>query len=134
MSAKHAVVYVIDDDASVRHALARLVQSLGLDVRTFPSADSFLAAGCAAEHACVVADVRMPGMSGLQLQRELRKSGSQLRIVFVTAQDIEETRIEAIRAGGAAYLVKPVDDLALLDAVQWALSLSEEESRGTASG
>jgi len=126
--AQPTTVYVIDDDASVRDALARLLTSAGLRACTFPSADAFLQAGCPAENACVVADVCMQGMSGLQLQHELRKAGSSLRVVFVTAQDREETRAEAVRTGGAAFLVKPVDDQALLDAIQWALALSDEQS------
>ena len=75
----------------------------------------------------------MPGMSGLQLQRELKKAGSPLRLIFVTAQDTEETRAEAVRAGGAAFLVKPVDDQALLDAIRWAIALCHDRSEGTSS-
>jgi FixJ family two-component response regulator len=131
---KQATIYVIDDDPPVRHALKRLLRSLGFAVRAFPDAEAFLTAGCPPEDACVVADVRMQGMSGLDLQRELNKAGSPLRFVFLTAQDTEETRTEAIRAGGAAFFVKPVDDQALFDAIQWALTLSHETSEGTALG
>jgi FixJ family two-component response regulator len=129
MRTKQATVYVIDDDESVRHALARLLRSAGLEVRTFPGADAFLNAKCPHENACVVADVRMQGMSGLQLQRELKKAGSPLRFIFVTAQDTDETRAEAIRAGGTAFFVKPVDDQALLDAIRWTLTLSDDRSK-----
>lgn len=130
MRTKQATVYVIDDDQAVRHALERLLRSAGLEARTFASADAFLKAGCPAENACVVADVRMQGMSGLALQRELRKAGSPLHIIFVTAQDTEETRAEAARAGAVALFVKPVDDQALLDAIHWALSLSDDRTSG----
>ncbi len=123
MTAKQATVYVVEDDASVRRALERLLRSAGLGVRGFGSAAEFLQAGCRAENACVVADVRMQGMSGLQLQRQLKQEGSPLHFIFVTAQDTEETRAAAIRAGGAALFVKPVDDQALLDAIHWTLSL-----------
>jgi len=126
MDDKLPTVFVIDDDRAVRHALERLLRSAGFKARTFASADAFLKAGCPAENACVVADVRMQGMSGLALQRELRKAGSPLPIIFVTAQDTEETRTEAVRAGAVALFVKPVDDQALLDAIHWALSLSHD--------
>jgi two-component system, LuxR family, response regulator FixJ len=134
MQAKRETVYVIDDDDSVRHALARLLKSAGLEVRTFNSANAFLKAGCRPENACVVADVRMEGMSGIQLQRELRKAGSPLRFIFVTAHDTEETRAEAIQAGGAAFFLKPVDDQALLDAIQWTLHLGKGRSKHATSG
>jgi two-component system response regulator FixJ len=130
MAEKSPTIFVIDDDASVRWALERFLRSAGLEVCALASAAAFLKAGCRAENACVVADVRMQGMSGLQLQRELKKAGSPFHFIFVTAQDTEETRAEAIRAGGAALFVKPVDDQALLDAIRWALSLSDGESEG----
>jgi two-component system, LuxR family, response regulator FixJ len=121
---------VIDDDDAVRHALARLLRSVGLAVRTFNSPNAFLQAGCQPENACVVADVRMEDMSGLQLQHELKRAGSPLRFIFVTAQDTQETRVEAIQAGGAALFHKPVDDQALLDAIQWTLALRGDRSEG----
>jgi FixJ family two-component response regulator len=125
--AKQATVYVIDDDRAVRHALERLLMSVGFEVRTFARADAFLKAGCPAENACVVADLRLQGMSGLALQRELRRTRSPLHLIFVTAQDTEETRTQAVRAGAVALFVKPVDDQALLDAIRWALSLSDDQ-------
>lgn len=128
MGGKQATVYVIDDDASVCHALARLLRSAGLEAETFASADAFLKAQCPPENACIVADVCMEGMSGVQLQRELKKAGSPLRVIFVTAQDTKETRAEAIRAGGAAFFAKPVDDQALVDAIQWVITSSHERS------
>ena len=130
MQAKQPTVYVIDDDDSVRRALARLLMSAGLEVRTFDSANAFLQAGCPPQNACVVADVRMEGMSGLELQHELKKAGSPLRFIFVTAQDTQETRTEAIQAGSTAFFLKPVDDQALLDAVQWTLTLGDDRSEG----
>lgn len=134
MTDKQATVYVIEDDASVRRALERLLKSAGLMVRTFASAAAFLQARCPTENTCVVADVCMHGMSGIQLQRELQHAGSSHHIIFVTAQDTEETRSEAIQAGGAALFVKPVDDQALLDAIHWTLSLRSEQPGGKAPG
>jgi FixJ family two-component response regulator len=122
MPAERATVYVIDDDDSVRRALARLLKSAGFTVCTFASARAFLEADCPPENCCVVADVRMDGMSGLQLQHELTKAGSPLHVILITAHDTEETRIEAIEAGAAALFFKPVDDQALLDAIQWTLA------------
>ncbi|MHB0955320.1 MAG: response regulator transcription factor [Pirellulaceae bacterium] len=118
MQGPPATVYVIDDDPSVRAALARLLRSAGLNASTFASAEAFLNANLPTENACAIADVRMPGMSGLQLQHELTKAGSPLRLVFVTAQDLEETRGEAVRSGCVAFLIKPVDDLVLLEAIE----------------
>ena len=125
-TSKQGMVYVIEDDASVRRALERLLKSANLAVRTFTSAAAFLQAECPRENACVVADVCMQGMSGLQLQRELQRAGSPHHFIFVTAQDTDETRAEAIQAGGAALFVKPVDDQALLDAIHWALRLRDD--------
>jgi FixJ family two-component response regulator len=130
MPAERATVYVIDDDDSVRRALARLLKSAGLNVRTFASASAFLETDCCPENACVVADVRMDGMSGLQLQHELTQAGSPLHLILLTAQDTEETRIEAIHAGASALFIKPVDDQALLDAIQWTLTRSNDRSPG----
>lgn len=127
---KQATVYVIDEDPPARHALKRLLRSTGFAVCAFPDADAFLRAGCPPENACVVADVGRQAMSGLELQRQLKKAGSPLHFVFLAAQDMEETRAEAIRAGGAAFFVKPVDDQALFDAIQWALTLRREQSEG----
>jgi FixJ family two-component response regulator len=122
MWTQQPIVYVIDDDAPVREALARLLQSAGLRAYTFASAETFLTARCPTHNACVVADVRMPGMSGLELQRELVSTNSPLRVIFVTAQDIGATRVEALRQGCVAFLVKPVDDLVLLEAIDRALT------------
>jgi len=134
MTDKQATVYVIEDDASVRRALERLLKSAGLAVHTFASAATFLQARCPTENTCIVADVCMHGMSGIQLQRELQNAGSSHHIIFVTAQDTEGTRLEAIQAGGAALFVKPVDDQALLDAIHWTLSLRCEQPGGKGSG
>jgi len=131
MRADQATVYVIDDDDSARRALERLLRCAGLEVLTFSSADAFLKVGCRTENACVVADVRMQGMSGVQLQRAMRKAGSPVRFVFLAAQDADETRDDAVRAGGAALFVKPVDDQALLDAIRWTIALSHDRSDGS---
>ena len=134
MQARQATVYVIDDDDAVCQALARLLRSAGLKVRTFNAASAFLKARCRPENACVVADVCMAGMSGFELQRELKKAGSPLRFIFVTAQDTNEAHHGALQAGGVPLFLKPVDDQALLDAVRLTLSLRDDRSKGAPSG
>lgn len=122
MSCPLPTVYIVDDDYSVRSALTRLVRSAGMEAREFGSAADILSAQLLCENACIILDVRMRDMNGLQLQKALKGKGVRLPIIFVTAYDTDETRGEAKRAGAAGYFRKPVDDQALLDAVQWAVS------------
>jgi len=119
---KLSTVYVIDDDLSVRSALKRLLRVCGLQVRAFESVEAFLAHPPAAKNSCVVADIRLPGIDGLQLPALLAGMDLEIPVIFLTAQDTEETRGAARRAGAAGYFRKPVDDQALLDAIEWALS------------
>lgn len=116
-----SVVYIVDDDRSVRTALERLLISAGVRVRSYSSSRDFLEARCVRDGDCVVADVKMHGATGIELQRQLRASGSRAAFIFVTAHDTEEVREEAKRAGAFAYFRKPVDDQALLDAIEWAI-------------
>lgn len=116
------IVYIIDDDASVRTALERLLISAGIRARTFNGADEFLKAGTPPNQSCVITDVKMHGMSGLELQRRVRDAGSRASFIFVTAYDTDEVRAQAKKDGAAAYFRKPVDDQALTDAIGWALS------------
>jgi FixJ family two-component response regulator len=122
MSSTSSLVYVVDDDESVRRALQRLLHSAGLRARTFPSATEFLDSGSREEDACLIADIRMPGLGGLDLQRELLAEGSTIPVIFITAFDTQETRKRARALGAVGYFRKPVDDQALLDAIRWALS------------
>lgn len=121
-------VYIIDDDASVRTALGRLLVSAGIPSRSFGSAADFLKANPPPDGACVVTDVRMPGMTGLELHEALHRAGSRLAVIFVTAYDTDEARAQAKKAGAVAYFRKPVDDQALLDAIHWALSREEGDA------
>jgi FixJ family two-component response regulator len=114
-------ISVIDDDESVRRALRRLIRSAGFDVETFRSAEDFLASGEGYAPACLILDVRMPGMSGLELQRRLATSGRHIPIVFITAHEDEPARRATLDAGAVGFLQKPFDDLALLEAVAKAL-------------
>lgn len=118
-------IYIIDDDASVRTALERLLISAGIRARTFAGAREFLDAGRPPGPACVITDVKMHGMTGLDLHRHLAAAGERVHFIFVTAYDTPEARREAREAGAIAYFRKPVDDQALIDAIHWALSREE---------
>jgi FixJ family two-component response regulator len=115
------LVYIVDDDWSVRHALGRLLRSAGLPNEAFGSVEDFLADVGRTENACVVADLRMSGTSALALPAILRRRGSEMPVIILTAQDSGRTRTAAKEAGVAAYFHKPVDDQALLDAIAWVL-------------
>ena len=114
-------VFVVDDDASARNGFARLLRAAGHSVRTFASANEFLEAVGSETSGCLVLDVRMPGMSGEELQAELQARGVKLPIIVVTADDDPEIRRMAQRMGATGLFRKPIDGTALLDAVTWAL-------------
>ena len=114
-------VYIIDDDESVSRALNRLLRSAGFDTRTFATVKAFTDSEFESADGCVLADVRMPGGSGLDLPERLHRLGRELPVIFLTAQDTETTRAAARRAGAAGFFHKPVDDQALIDAIEWAL-------------
>jgi FixJ family two-component response regulator len=117
-----AIVYIVDDDASVRKSLMRLMVSEKLEARSFASANEFLDSGFRDEHACLIADVKMPVLTGLELQQKLLARGYELPIIFITGYDTEQTREQAKRSGALGYFCKPIDDQALLDTINWALS------------
>jgi RNA polymerase sigma factor (sigma-70 family) len=114
-------VFVVDDDASTRRALARLIGSVGLTAELFPSAAAFLDRPRTAGPACVVLDLRMPGASGLVLQEQLARSGVELPIVFLTGHADVPTSVQAMKAGAVDLLEKPFRAQELLDAIQRAL-------------
>jgi FixJ family two-component response regulator len=124
-STSQPAVYIIDDDASVRIALERLLISTGIRARTFASAHDFLKADVPLDGTCVITDVKMQGMTGLELHQKLRADGVRVAFIFVTAYDTDDARAQAKKAGAVAYFRKPVDDQALIDAIEWALSKSE---------
>ena len=115
------ITYIIDDDASVRVALERLLIAAGQSVRAFPSAQAFLASGVSADGACLIVDVMMHGLSGLDLCEKLQADGVHAGFIVVTAHDTPEARRKAREAGALAYFRKPVDAQALIDAIEWAL-------------
>ena len=122
MSPDRSIIFIIDDDTSVRRALGRVMTLAGLEWEAYESAEAFLAAERTCGSGCIVADITMPGMTGLDLKNRLNATTDHLPLVFLTANDSEETRAAARTAGAAAYFRKPVDIQALLDAVRWALS------------
>jgi FixJ family two-component response regulator len=123
-----AVVYVVDDDAGVRDALGSLLRSCGLTVVAFDSAEAFLAPAAAHALACVVLDVRMAGMSGLELQRKLSNQRPGLPIVFLTGHGDIPMAVQAIKGGAVQFLTKPVQDDTLLNALRQALRAATSQS------
>ena len=121
------VIAVIDDDASVRRALQRLLQSAGFTVETFATAREFLEADSWAQTGCLVLDVHLPGMSGYQLQEHLAASGVVIPIVFITAYDDASTRERVERSGAVGYLRKPFDQETLIEAIRRAIGQDASE-------
>ncbi len=111
-------IYLIDDDASVRKALRRFLNSLGLQVDIFASAEDFLERVSSDATGCLILDVRMPGLSGLELQDRLVAAHSRLSLIFITAFANPQDRKRVIQAGAIAYLTKPIDDKILMGALQ----------------
>jgi DNA-binding NtrC family response regulator len=122
MSDTGALVYVVDDDESARKGLARLIRSAGLTVKTFASAEELLAAPRPPIPSCLVLDVNLPGLSGLDLQQELAKSGHQVPIIFLTGHGDIPMTVRALKAGAANFLTKPFDGEELLQAIQQCIS------------
>jgi FixJ family two-component response regulator len=116
-----ADVYIVDDDESVREALSSLARSVGLRVQTFASAQEFLSHARSDAPACLVLDVRMPGLSGLELQRMLVEAGQALPIIFITGHGDIPMTVRAMKAGAAEFLPKPFNDQDLLNAIAQAL-------------
>ena len=115
------VVAIVDDDAAVRVALEGLLRSAGLSARAFDSAETFIESGQQFQTGCLIADIRMPGMSGLELQGKLNAENCRIPIVFITAHGDAQMRMQALRAGAVEFLSKPFNDEALLETVRAAL-------------
>jgi FixJ family two-component response regulator len=118
---KAKMVAVVEDDESYRAAVQRLLKSAGVPVRSFASAEDFLKSGQQQETGCLIADIQMPGMSGLDLQAKLNAEHCPIPIIFITAHGDEEMRLQAMRAGAVKFLAKPFDGAILLDSVRVAL-------------
>jgi FixJ family two-component response regulator len=118
---KTNLVAIVDDDDLMRGALQGMLKSVGLQSQAFASAEEFLTSGQQSQTACLIADVRMPGMSGLELQAELKDEQRRIPTIFITAHGDEKMRMRALRAGAVEFLAKPFDDEALLARVRAAL-------------
>lgn len=127
-----ATVFIVDDDIRVAKSLRWLVKSVGLKAEIFASASEFLTRYVDDRPGCLVVDVRMPAMSGLGLQEQLKIRGAGLPIIFVTGHGTVETAVRALQNGAIDFLEKPFDDQRMLDLVQRAITLDEEQRRRTA--
>jgi FixJ family two-component response regulator len=119
------LIAIVDDDESVLRSLQDLIESDGLTALCFGSSEQFLDSGARYEAACLIADIRMPGMSGLELHAKLKAERCRIPIIFITAHGDAEMRIRAIRDGAVEFLSKPFDDAVLLEVVHSALERSE---------
>ena len=115
------MVAIVDDDDLMRSALQGLLKSAGLPTQAFASAEEFLKSGQQHQVGCLVADIRMPGMSGLELQAKLNADHCRIPTIFITAHGDEKMRMQALRAGAVEFMAKPFDDEALLESVRAAL-------------
>jgi FixJ family two-component response regulator len=126
MTAAEAMVYVVDDDQAVRVALTDLLESVGLNVETFPSGQDFLKAQRADIPSCLILDVRLPGVSGLDFQRELTAANIEIPIIFITGHGDIPMTVQAMKAGAVDFLTKPFRDQELLDAIHKAVDRDRE--------
>lgn len=117
------LVAVVDDDESIRESLPDLLGEFGVDARVFPSAEEFLVSDSLGQTKCLVLDIAMPGMTGFDLQQELKVRGQNIPIIFITAQKDDTVRRRALERGAVGFLLKPFSDTALLKALNSALGL-----------
>jgi RNA polymerase sigma factor (sigma-70 family) len=132
MNQTGGTVFIVDDDPSVRRGLGRLVKSVGLNAATFPSAEAFLNATPDDAPSCLVLDIRMPGVTGLQLQEKLKTANRVLPIVFITGHGNIPMSVRAMKSGAVDFLEKPFDDRDLLDAILRALEQDHRRRKKTA--
>ena len=118
---KNKLIAIVDDDDLMRNALQGLLKAVGLPARAFASAEEFLRSGQQHQTACLIADIRMPGMSGLELQAKLNAERCRIPTIFITAHGDTKMRLQAMRAGAVEFLAKPFDDEVLLQNVRAAL-------------
>ena len=125
---KHkSLIVVVDDDQSVREALANLISSVGFEVKLFASAEDFLDSDTPLQTDCTILDVRLPGISGLELQQKLAADGQSIPVIIITAQGDDKTQDEAVAAGAIAFLKKPFKEEVLLAALESALKRKADE-------
>jgi FixJ family two-component response regulator len=114
-------VAIVDDDDSLRGAIQDLLEAIGVPAKAFASAEDFLNSGQHRHTTCLITDIRMPGMSGLELQTKLNADGCRIPTIFITAHGDEKMRMQALRAGAVEFLSKPFNDEALIESVRAAL-------------
>jgi FixJ family two-component response regulator len=129
MATETGMVSIVDDDESMRSAIKTLIESIGLSVEDFPSAEDFLNSGRSNVSACLILDLRMPGMGGLELQRRLAAAGCPLPIIFITAHYSEADRASAMEAGAVGFLSKPFSENELFRAISLSIAASPEPLR-----
>ncbi len=127
MSSFDATIFVVDDDTSVRTALKRLIRSLGFTVEAFDSAQAFLDREDHDGPACLILDIRMPGTSGIELQKQLTEKGVQIPIIFITGHGNVQMSVKAMKAGALDFIEKPFDDQTLIDAIHTAIARSKQD-------
>ncbi|MDB5652219.1 MAG: response regulator receiver protein [Hyphomicrobiales bacterium] len=120
------MIVIVEDDDSVRVATESLVRSLGFATASFSSAEYFIASPCVQDTACLIVDVQMPGMSGIELQRLLQEKDNKTPVIFITAFPEERIRRQAVAAGAIGFLSKPFDGNALIDCIERALGAGSE--------
>jgi two-component system, LuxR family, response regulator FixJ len=125
------IVFIVDDDESVHRSLRRLIKSVKLKAESLASAEDFLKAGGEKRCSCLILDVRLPGMNGLQLQSKLNEMGFRIPIIFITAYEDKQVEVEAKRSGAIAFFRKPFNDQALLEAVSSAFQLAKSSAVGS---
>jgi two-component system, LuxR family, response regulator FixJ len=131
MVAESIKISIVDDDESMRKAIKTLVELVGIRVESFSSAEEFLSSNSLQDSACLILDVRMPGISGLELQERLARVNHSVPIIFITAHYSEEERARAIEAGAIEYLQKPFSEKALLTAISSALAIESSSACDT---
>ena len=122
MTVSEAIVYVIDDDDGARHSLEFLLDCAGIRVRSFASADTFLASSPPLSGACIVTDVRMPGRNGIELVEELRRRGANVPVIVITGHADVPLAVQAMHAGVADFIEKPFDDEVMLSSIRKVLA------------
>jgi FixJ family two-component response regulator len=122
MAGPQHVVAVVDDDRRVRESLRSVLESAGYEALLFGSAEEYLESGALSRAACVIADVRLPGLHGLELQRRIRQQRAQIPVILITAHDDDDVRQQALRDGAADFMVKPFDAAKLLENVERAVN------------
>jgi FixJ family two-component response regulator len=123
------MISIVDDDALVREGIGDLVKSLGYGALTFVSAEEFLRSGQVTETACVIADLQMPGLNGLDLQNQLLEAQYDTPIIFVTAFPTNKARTQALKAGAVAFLSKPFTESSLIGSIEIALDIDRKRGR-----